>query len=138
MSGRKVLVWGLLVPACIGLAVWLFCEFEIISIQDFPSKALRAKGEITALVIASENYRADLGSYPSAQAKVFFAQLCGENRLGKRYLQRGRFRLSSLGEVLDPWGFIYQIELQNDELSVVSPGLEKHECLPSYERIFDQ
>jgi len=48
------------------------------------------------------------------------------------------WKYNDKGELLDPWGQPYIISKENSEISIISPGLERHKRLSWYKKIFDR
>jgi hypothetical protein len=103
-----------------------------------PTKSQQTEAEITALSMVINNFKTDLGTLPSTEAKLFYEQISGKNKLHQNYLENIHFKLSPTGTIIDPWGYSYRMMESNGEVSIISPGLEQHNRMPWYIRDLDQ
>lgn len=133
---KKIGLFILLGFLGLAIVVGLLMCFSVAG--NYPSKTSRAQAEIEILATASEEFKIDLRAYPSIQPGVFFKELYGDNRIQKRYIEARELRLSPAGEILDPWGVRYDLKMQDNQIIITSEGLQEHDRLPWYKRIFDR
>ena len=91
--------------------------------QDQSNHA-RAKAEAMALKTAIEAYRIKEGSFPVASNPKVAAALQG--KVVKRiYFEIPSKMLDAAGDIIDPWGTLYDFSIQNGEMRIMSLGKNK-------------
>jgi hypothetical protein len=85
----------------------------------------RIDTETASLQTAIRHYDTEFGAIPVGDSRAVFQALRGQNPRHMVFIQFPEHRISSVGDLLDPWGTPYKIYYSGNEVLVRSAGRNK-------------
>ena len=114
----RPIFWVVLTILAVGVVAVVAALRALKHVDTIP----RVDMEIASISSALKDYEGTYGRFPSGNARAIFESLRGSNPLERVFLNVQESSISPEGDLLDPWGTAYEVEVDVEEILVRSAG----------------